>query len=63
MTNTNQLITIVGFSPNWMEISQLSKAENSVLEQLHLKMSFDDPNSKVVGLYFDPQARERQELI
>lgn len=62
-TSTDQRVSVVGFSATWDRTEQLSQKENDVLTRLSLCAYPQDAQDKVVGLFFDKDARERQELI
>ncbi len=59
ITKNNERITIVGFSSTWDDEAQLSQASNEVLQKLTLSINQREVTDKVVGLFFDPTARNR----
>lgn len=59
ITKNNERITIVGFSSSWDNDAQLSQESNEILKKLQVSINQRDVNDKVVGLFFDPSARNR----
>lgn len=53
----------MGFSQNWEEASKLAATEKETLSKLSLSLYLTDPKESIVGLYYDPAAKNRQELI
>ncbi|CDW84904.1 hect e3 ubiquitin [Stylonychia lemnae] len=63
ISNDNQKVTIVGFSDQWDQPNNLTKLETDKFKSLNVKLSATSPQDKIIGLYYDETAKERQELI
>lgn len=60
ITSSGQTITVLGYSSDPMEVND---AEKELVYKQHVTQHFENEKQSLIGLFYDQNAKDRQEII
>lgn len=69
ITNSNETVTILGYSSSWKPGAELLKNSDDkgtydkILKELKISPEFTDPKQKALTLFYDKDQKERQDMM